>query len=272
MPRDRITRREMLKYCAALGTGLAILGPRAVGATFEPSEIPADPRAAATPVAWFPVVPANVVPRYQPIPLSGSTLEKFVEPVPVFGPASGGLKPRVAGFNIIVAVHEFRQKILPAAFYAALPDPGSQEGTWVWGYSVGGQGPSYPAYTIESRQNVPTNITFLNSLPQPPALQPYLTVDQTIHWADPLHQMGSRAPYEGPPPIVVHLHGGEVASVWDGHPDAWFTPEGPGRLTGGAWFSNVFDYPNAQDATTLWFHDHTLGVTRLNIYAGLSGF
>jgi FtsP/CotA-like multicopper oxidase with cupredoxin domain len=34
----------------------------------------------------------------------------------------------------------------------------------------------------------------------------------------------------------------------------------------------VFEYPNDQRATTLWYHDHTLGMTRLNVYAGPAGF
>ncbi len=57
-----------------------------------------------------------------------------------------------------------------------------------------------------------------------PFLQKYLTVDQTIHWADPLKQSPNLAPYSGPVPVVPHLHGGEVESASDGGPDAWFTP------------------------------------------------
>ena len=34
----------------------------------------------------------------------------------------------------------------------------------------------------------------------------------------------------------------------------------------------ITDYPNTQEAATLWYHDHALGVTRLNVYAGLAGF
>jgi spore coat protein A, manganese oxidase len=36
--------------------------------------------------------------------------------------------------------------------------------------------------------------------------------------------------------------------------------------------TNTYTYPNAQEATALWFHDHVLGMTRLNIYAGLAAF
>ena len=65
-------------------------------------------------------------------------------------------------------------------------------------------------------------------------LQKYITVDQTIHWADPQNNVNPNAipgidpegpltPYNGPIPVVTHLHGGEVPSTSDGGPDAWFT-------------------------------------------------
>ena len=44
------------------------------------------------------------------------------------------------------------------------------------------------------------------------------------------------------------------------------------RRRAAAFFSNTYNYPNQQEATTLWFHDHTLGIVRLNLYAGLIGF
>jgi spore coat protein A len=70
-------------------------------------------------------------------------------------------------------------------------------------------------------------------------------------------------------PIVTHLHGGHNRSSSDGLPDAWFTPgfDQRGRL-----FNEVYTYFNDQEAATLWYHDHALGITRLNVYAGLAGF
>jgi FtsP/CotA-like multicopper oxidase with cupredoxin domain len=82
--------------------------------------------------------------------------------------------------------------------------------------------------------------------------------------------MGSVAPYSGPPPVVTHLHGAEVPSAFDGAPDAWFTPSLADK--GKGFVTNTYTYPNAQPATTLWFHDHVLGITRLNNYAGLAAF
>ena len=60
---------------------------------------------------------------------------------------------------------------------------------------------------------------------------------------------------------VVHLHGGRTPPGSDGHPENWYTP---GR-------SAVHHYPNAQDAALLFYHDHAMGITRLNTYAGLFG-
>jgi FtsP/CotA-like multicopper oxidase with cupredoxin domain len=108
-------------------------------------------------------------------------------------------------------------------------------------------------------------------------------VDQSLHWADPLGTTARNncvngpplagpclEPYTGPIPAVVHLHGAEVPSQFDGHPDAWFTP-GDAQI-GPSFVSNTYSYPNSQEATTLWYHDHALGVVRQNVLAGLAGF
>ncbi len=59
----------------------------------------------------------------------------------------------------------------------------------------------------------------------------------------------------------MHAHGAKAPPESDGYPEAWFVP---GK-------SALYHYPNAQDAATLWYHDHALGITRLNVYAGLLG-
>jgi FtsP/CotA-like multicopper oxidase with cupredoxin domain len=95
-------------------------------------------------------------------------------------------------------------------------------------------------------------------------------------------------------PIVTHLHGAHVADISDGYAEEWFLPAAQnipaGFATTGTWYdffkprgeaaygqtwtpgSAVFQYPNDQRASTLWYHDHTLGMTRLNVYAGPAGF
>lgn len=94
--------------------------------------------------------------------------------------------------------------------------------------------------------------------------------------ADPVDLSIHRAmcPFACPPraypvPTVVHLHGGEVPFLSDGNPEAFFTPyyECRGRL-----YNPLYLYPNDQGYATLWYHDHCLGFTRLNVYAGLAGF
>ena len=129
-------------------------------------------------------------------------------------------------------------------------------------------------------QGRPTTVTYVNNLPWTATgshVQPLLTVDQTIHWADPLSQMGARTPYAGPVPAVAHLHGAEVPSQYDGSPEAWFTQDGrhgKGYVTASRTAANaiVYQYPNTQPSTTLWYHDHALGITRLNVFSGLAAF
>ncbi len=88
-----------------------------------------------------------------------------------------------------------------------------------------------------------------------------LPVDRTVHGAEP-----------GTPLVrtVVHLHGGHVPPESDGYPEAWFARKF--AKTGPYFTTKIYYYPNVQQAATLWYHDHALGITRLNVYAGLAGF
>jgi spore coat protein A, manganese oxidase len=83
--------------------------------------------------------------------------------------------------------------------------------------------------------------------------------------------------YIGPIPATVHLHGGGIPAAYDGNPDSWFTPDGlrgPGYQTIGNPKPGeaIYEYQNSQEAGTLWFHDHALGITRISVYAGLAAF
>ena len=80
----------------------------------------------------------------------------------------------------------------------------------------------------------------------------FLPLDHSIHGAE-ADQPDVR--------VVTHLHGARVAADSDGYPEDWITP---GK-------SRVYHYPNQQDAATLWYHDHAMGINRLNVYAGLFG-
>jgi FtsP/CotA-like multicopper oxidase with cupredoxin domain len=94
-------------------------------------------------------------------------------------------------------------------------------------------------------------------------------------------------PYLGPVPIVTHVHGAHVDPHSDGYPEAWWLPAGVDASlydTKGTLFDDAtginpgstgyadYSYRNDQPATTLWYHDHSLGMTRANVYAGPAGF
>jgi FtsP/CotA-like multicopper oxidase with cupredoxin domain len=90
--------------------------------------------------------------------------------------------------------------------------------------------------------------------------------DTTIHGA------ANREPHVR---MVTHLHGGEDAPDSDGFPELWYTPDPmakPNGLGGPAGNFALFNYPNLQEPATLWYHDHSLGITRLNVMAMGAGF
>jgi spore coat protein A len=126
--------------------------------------------------------------------------------------------------------------------------------TTVWGFSDGQQPGGYPGPTIEAKVDQPIDVTWVNDLRDasgaPLAAHP-LNVDTCPHGATP-----------GPPRTVIHLHGGHVPSASDGQPDMTLAP---GE-------SATYHYPNHQRAATLWYHDHALGVTRLDVMMGLAGY
>src|SRR5579883_2650834 len=196
-------------------------------------------------------------------PLPGANIPKYVDPMPSF------VGQRVTNTSFNVKMLEFQQKALPESIYAGLPAP-FNAGTFVWGYKADGSPAHWPGFTVEAKQGTPTTIKYTNSLPFPNSsqLESLLTIDQTIHWADPQHTGSSTQPYHGTIPTTVHLHGAEV-------PAAWFTQDGihgKGYNTLSSTTGNaaIYQYPNTQPATMLWFHDHALGLTRINVFSGLA--
>jgi len=196
------------------------------------------------------------------------SIPKYVEELPQLPTLDGTTTSRSS--PAVLSLREFQQQILPASVYRQLTGR-YRKGTYIWSYTVPGQPMTYPGPTIEARFGTPTWVRYVNDLEgpgnNPLFLQGRLPVDQTIHWADPLHQMGSTARYSGPVPSVTHLHGAADPSYSDGSPEAWWTPgfaqKGPDFV------SDTYVYPNAQEPKMLWYHDHTLGATRLHVYAGL---
>jgi len=124
-------------------------------------------------------VSVPVTPPPPQMPLKGTLIPRFVDALPTFnGRRADGTQP------LSVDMQEFQQKVLPEAVYRGRKPP-YNNGTFLWGYNLNGVGPSWPARTIEARQGTPTNVTYTNSLTNT-VLQGLLTVDQTLHWADPL--------------------------------------------------------------------------------------
>jgi len=243
------------------------------------------------------------------IPLPGGTLDpasvpRFATPllIPPVMPRSGRI-PLRGGKNADyyeIAVRQFQQQILPVGFPP----------TTVWGYgSASAPGAIFnaPSLTIEAKWRRPVRIRWINQLVDAAgnALPHLLPVDPTLHWANPAGGVEGRdtrpafdttpGPYTGPVPMVTHVHGAVgVGDESDGYAEAWYLPAAndvpAGYATRGTWYDffaakaaekfgvlwgpgfATFQYPNDQRASTVWYHDHTLGMTRLNVYAGPAGF
>lgn len=219
------------------------------------------------------VAPVNAqYPGSGQIPLDPRIIPKFVDPLPHFAYPGGRVDATVLGTPLTVRMVPHDQQalstgtVLPTGVVVS-PMAGL---THVWAYVISNglvtKGPLWPAHTVEATRDVPLNVLYLNDISESyDAVN--LAVDQTLHWAIGTHGM---LPYTGDVPAVAHLHGGEVPAWSDGGPDAWYTP---GGMSGGhSALTNIYRYPNTQEGATLWFHDHALGVTRLNVYAGLAGF
>jgi spore coat protein A len=196
-----------------------------------------------------------------------------------------------------IAVRQFEQQVLPQGMPM----------TTVWGYgSINHPWTfNYPAFTLEARYNKPVRVKWINDLVDEDGnyLPHLLPVDQTLHWANPSGDCApgehppdctgtDQTPYMGPVPIITHVHGAHAAPQYDGYPEAWYLPDAANidvSYTEGTFYdyfrqlagsediswapgSATFQYMNDQPAATLWYHDHALGLTRLNVYAGPAGF
>jgi FtsP/CotA-like multicopper oxidase with cupredoxin domain len=188
---------------------------------------------------------------------------------------------------------------------AVAPDPNSQF--------------NYPAYTVENTVNITTTVDWINELVKDPVacksnpntgacnyLPHLLPVDRSLHWAnpeqlpcsnpaktkdcrpDPSNGAILQQPYQGPVPIITHVHGAHSTPESDGYPEAWYLPNAnnipAGYATTGTLVNQYavatnnapgiasFSYHNDQPSLTAWYHDHALGMTRNNVYAGPAGF
>jgi spore coat protein A len=146
---------------------------------------------------------------------------------------------------------------------------GSSLSTKAFGYTLDGSknilGP-----TILAERDTRVRIRWRNRLPN--SIDKHiLPIDKTTHWAGHHYETTMSAPLPGIP-TVTHLHGGHTRADSDGEPEAWFLRSFRNGPVGPAFSQPVYRYDNDQEAATNWYHDHALGVTRSNVFAGLAGF
>jgi FtsP/CotA-like multicopper oxidase with cupredoxin domain len=236
-------------------------------------------------------------------------VSKFVTPllIPPVMPRAGTKKMKGGknGDVYEISVRQFQQQILPAG----LPPTtvwgyGAVKGS--------GKAPllihNAPSLTIEAQAGRPVEVKWINELVDGNGnFRPHLLpVDPTLHWANPpggvMHRdtrpsfTETPGRYTGPVPMVTHVHGAVgVGDESDGYAEAWYLPALGAKLPSGyadrgTWYDffagkaaagygatwgpgyAIFQYPNENRASTIWYHDHTLGMTRLNVYAGPAGF
>jgi FtsP/CotA-like multicopper oxidase with cupredoxin domain len=266
--RSVVTRRQFIKIVGAGSAGIA-LAPYA--------------SLAGRPGVALAQVPGGT--------LDPTSIAHYVTPLvkPPAMPLSKGSNKNKDKYRI--AVRQFSQQILSDGLPA----------TTVWGYGSADfpETFNYPSFTIEASWEKTTQVIWINDLVDSDGnyLPHLLPIDQTLHWANPPGGKADRdrrgvdpTPYLGPVPAVTHVHGAHTREDSDGYPEAWYLPEADNIPAGYARTGTFFDYfdagyghhwspgtaafkyPNDQPATTLWYHDHTLGMTRANVYAGPAGY
>jgi len=170
--------------------------------------------------------------------LNPNLLAQFVDPLPVPEVArTSEYRASPADSAAKLAYYRFAMRQIESKVHRDMKP------TRLWGF-----GSTSPGPTIETRSGEGLLIEWANELPT----SHFLPVDHNIHGAEP-DKPDVRA--------VIHLHGAKAPPESDGYPENWYPP---GK-------SALYHYPNNQDAAMLWYHDHTLGINRLNVAAGLFG-
>ncbi|XP_022882039.1 multicopper oxidase LPR2-like [Olea europaea var. sylvestris] len=180
--------------------------------------------------------------------INPSQLEIFVDELPDM--------PRIKGFHTVngfpvpksLQIGMFHKKW---KFHRDLPP------TTVFAFGLSKDTATIPGPTIEALHGIETYITWRNYLPS----KHILPWDPTIPTAIPSTKKGI--------PTVVHLHGGIDEPESDGLSTSWFTAKFKER--GPTWTKKKYHYHNFQHPGTLWYHDHAMGLTRVNLLAGLLG-
>ncbi|XP_010552729.1 PREDICTED: multicopper oxidase LPR1 [Tarenaya hassleriana] len=161
--------------------------------------------------------------------------------LPGFRVADGAPKPTSLRIGMFLKKWKFHRDLPPTPVFA---------------FGTSRSRATVPGPTIEAVYGVDTYVTWENHLPS----SHILPWDPTISPAIPKH---------GGVPTVVHLHGGIHEPPSDGNSAAWFTAGF--RETGPTWTQATAHYENKQQPGTMWYHDHTIGLTRVNLVAGLFG-
>ena len=209
-------------------------------------------------------------------------LAGFVNPVP------DALAP---GFKYVPGLNgEYTVGVAKGNQAVGLKDPirGNRDLTTpVWGYGdPADQLYTWPGRTFEVKSvsaggNPTTVVNWLNEL-NPKALRKdapgghLLPVDESLHWCYSLPGYKGLALDTDGVPIITHLHGGHSDFQYDGNPEFFYNYNQ--KVVGPQWanvpggFTTKFAYDNNVPAGNLWYHDHALGITRLNVYAGMAGF
>jgi spore coat protein A len=177
-------------------------------------------------------------PLHVPLTLDPARLKPFVDPLPIPPVAQlTGKRPSPASASEQLPFFRMVMSEFESRVHRDLAP------TRQWGFNGTSPGP-----TIEARSGNGVLVEWANDLPQ----RHLFAIDHNLHGAE-----------RDKPEVrsVVHLHGAKVPPESDGYPENWFVK---GK-------SSVCYYPNRQDACALWYHDHSMGINRLNIYAGLFG-
>jgi spore coat protein A len=175
--------------------------------------------------------------------INAGWLRKYVEPVPV--PGAGIVVATPSGPN----AYSFTQTQIMRQLHPQLPP------TPLWAYDdgsgLGGQAGSF-GMAVVARSGTPLTVHYTHALPE--TYPSWLPVDTR------------RTPLGNKVRLMTHLHGGFVAADSDGNPAVTPNGFGPGETQTVLYTNQLPQMP----ASLLWFHDHGLGATRLNVFAGLA--
>ena len=225
-------------------------------------------------VRWSVARATSQIPGFLSDPASQ---DKFVSLVPDAMAPGFKYQPDSLG-NYEVHIREALQ-------YTGLKDSrGNLVSTPVWGYSdrnvskkdrfTSWPGKTFEVDSVSAGGRPQTQVKWQNRLERP--YQHLLPVDTNAHWCYSLPGYDNYTIAKNGVPTITHLHGGHSDFQFDGNPESFHSPNnkivGPQWATVPGGFTENFLYDNGVQAGNLWYHDHALGITRLNVYAGLAGF